>query len=463
MSFCKNRKLGLLLVLLMLICTRAEAGNIQSAIDAYLQHYTKNQAFSGVVLVARGDSVLFQRAYGKSNFTYDINSTTETRYKIASLTKSMTATIALRLAEEGKINLGAKICDYLPDYPAKTGKKITIYQLLTHTSGIPHYGALSGFFEKAAKLGYSHKDFIKLFWNEPLLFEPGTKVYYSSFGYYLLGVILEQVSSSSFPELVHKYIFTPAEMKNSGVDNNYNIVKNLAAGYDYDYSGVVNASYRDMSTALATGDVYSTAHDLFKYYRALDKGKLLSKKSLETMYKVVNWSAACGWFVSSWQNPVYVRENLKYYYHIGGTNGFRSYVANFPSEDLLIIMLSNYEFADRDRIGSDLISLAKGIPVPERQFKKSVRVDEKNFYRLEGIYHSSDGKSMTIGNAGKGIYLIESGNTMKLFPTSKETYFTLPTENEVVFFENKKNSTMEMSLFKSGKSVFTGSKKLNGK
>ena len=155
-------------------------------IDALLSQYNQYGLFNGSALVSENGKVILQKGYGSANMEWNIPNQSDTKFRLGSISKQFTALLIVKLAEEGKIKLDVPITTYLPDYPKETGDKITIHNLLTHTSGIPNYTSAPNFMNEKARNAYSPADFVKTFSNLPLEFKPGEKFAYSNSGYFLL-------------------------------------------------------------------------------------------------------------------------------------------------------------------------------------------------------------------------------------------------------------------------------------
>ncbi|MGE5479128.1 MAG: serine hydrolase domain-containing protein [Chloroflexota bacterium] len=328
--------------------------------DAVLNYYFQNREFSGVVLLAKADSIIYQRAVGFSDYDLRTPNYVWSRFRIASLTKPIAATIAMRLVERGELDLDKTVRHYIPNYPKKTGNKITVANLLSHSSGLPHYDGIQDFFAKYSTKSYKHDEFIKLFWDLDLLFPPGTKSQYSSFNYYLLGVILEKVTGKTWDQLVADEITTPLGLTNTGVLTQA-VIPDLVYGYAR-YSGPIErATFRDMSTALATGDIYSTAHDLLTFSRSFDNNLLVSEESKRRMFRdfVPGFGYGFGWCITKTASPLTGSSDTMVW-HLGGTNGFRSYIAKYVGDGLTIVMLSNYEFIDQESLLENIRAVVAG-------------------------------------------------------------------------------------------------------
>src|SRR6185436_13682312 len=218
----------------------------------------KYRQFNGSVLVAENGKVVYKGAYGLANMEWDIPNTPDTKFRLGSITKQFTATVILQLVEQGKIKLDAKLTDYLPEYRKDTGDKVTIHNLLTHTSGIPSYTSLPGFFQNVSRNPFTVDDFIKKYASGELEFEPGTKFVYDNSGYFLLGAIIEKVTGKPYEQVLKENIFDPLGMKNSGYDRWGTILNKRATGYARTPKGFQPAAYLDMSIPYAAGSLYST-------------------------------------------------------------------------------------------------------------------------------------------------------------------------------------------------------------
>ncbi|WP_264535247.1 serine hydrolase [Flavobacterium sp. N1736] len=311
-------------------------------IDQLLSKYNEYDQFNGSALVAENGKVILKKGYGSANMEWNIPNQPDTKFRLGSITKQFTALLIVKLAEEGKIKLDVPITTYLPDYPKETGDKITIHNLLTHTSGIPNYTSVPNFLKEKARNPYSPADFVKTFSNLPLEFKPGEKFVYSNSGYFLLGYIIEKITGKTYEENLQETIFTPLKMVNSGYDHSDVIIKNRAAGYERQGKKIVNASYLDMSIPYAAGSLYSTAEDLYLWDQALYTSKLLSEKSMESLFKsyitLGDESYGYGWFL---REITIGTKKVKIVEHGGGINGFNTNISRIPSDKILIVLLNN--------------------------------------------------------------------------------------------------------------------------
>ncbi|MDW8851543.1 serine hydrolase [Flavobacterium sp. MMLR14_040] len=311
-------------------------------IEQLLNQYNQYGLFNGSALVSENGKVILQKGYGSANMEWNIPNQPDTKFRLGSISKQFTALLIVKLAEESKIKLDVPITTYLPDYPKETGEKITIHNLLTHTSGIPNYTNAPNFMNEKARNPYSPADFVKTFSNLPLEFKPGEKFAYSNSGYFLLGYIIEKITGKTYEQYLQETIFTPLKMVNSGYDHSDVVLKNRAAGYEKAGKKIVNASYIDMSIPYAAGSLYSTVEDLYLWDQALYTNKLLSEKSMESLFKPYiaqgDEAYGYGWFLRDVTNG---KGKVKVIEHGGGINGFNTNISRVPSDKILIVLLNN--------------------------------------------------------------------------------------------------------------------------
>ena len=348
-------------ILLFVFQNSALAQDHAAKIQEVLALAHKYRQFNGSALVAENGKVVYKGAYGLANMEWNIPNTPDTKFRLGSITKQFTATLTMQLVEQGKIKLDAKISDYLPDYRKDIGQKVTIHQLLTHTSGIPSYTGQPGFFENVSRNPYKVDDFVKKYASGDLEFEPGSKYAYNNSGYFLLGAIIEHVTGKSYEQVLKENVFDPIGMKNTGYDHHGTIIPKRATGYSKTPDGYTNSLYLDMSIPYAAGSMYSTVEDLYLWDQALYQDKVLSAQSKALMYKPFLDNYAYGWVVrnaSFKQNDKDVQMIL----HGGGINGFTTLLVRFPQEQHLIVLLDNTGTGYLDRLSQSIAKILYNQP-----------------------------------------------------------------------------------------------------
>jgi CubicO group peptidase (beta-lactamase class C family) len=329
-----------LILLLFALRYPALAQDKAAQIDALMSRYHEYRQFNGLILVAERGKVIYKKGLGLANMEWNVPNSPDTRFRLGSITKQFTAALILQLAEEGKINLQGKICDYLPDYPRKTGERITIHQLLVHTSGIPSYTGLPDFIEQKSRNPYTPGDFIKAFSNLDLEFEPGSKFSYNNSGYFLLGAIIEKITGQTYEKALAERIFKPLNMTSSGYDHHNTILEKRAGAYNRTPDGFENAPYLDMSIPYSAGSLYSTVEDLFLWDQALYTDKPVSAKYKEMMFKPNLENYGYGVFIR--KEPIgQADRKVTVIGHGGGINGFNTLIERLLEDKHLIVLLNN--------------------------------------------------------------------------------------------------------------------------
>jgi CubicO group peptidase (beta-lactamase class C family) len=322
-------------------------------VDNLLQH------FMGSILIIRQGQVLVDRSYGSANLEWQIANSASTRFRIGSLTKQFTAASILLLAERGKLRLEDPVSKYL-DNPRAAWRGITLLHLLTHTSGIVSITDLPG--EQAALTrGGTPAEIVERFRNQPLLFPPGTQARYSNSGYILLGMVVEKVSGEPYAAFLQKNIFDPLAMRDTGIDNDADILQKRASGYRMEAGTLRHADFIDIRIPFAAGDLYSTTHDLARWQEALFGGKLLQPESLRRMTTPGKDDFGLGVMVKQDQGERVIS-------HTGGIQGFVADLRYYPEKRLSVIVLSNTESKDTLELSEQLsrqalfATLALGAP-----------------------------------------------------------------------------------------------------
>jgi CubicO group peptidase (beta-lactamase class C family) len=309
-------------------------------IDEVMTTANKYRLFNGSVLVAENGKVIYKKGLGLANMEWNIPNMPDTRFRLGSITKQFTATLILQLVEQGKVKLDGKVSDYLPAYRKDIGEKVTIHQLLNHTSGIPSYTGLPGFFNDVSRNPYTVDEFVKKYASNNLEFEPGSKFSYNNSGYFLLGAIIEKVTGQTYEQTLKEKILDPLGMKNTGYDHYGTLIQKRASGYQKTPDGYVNAAYLDMSLPYAAGAMFSTVEDLYLWDQALYTERLISAASKDLMFKPNLSDYAYGWVITKAKLGA-GNESVAKITHGGGINGFNTVIVRFPSQKHLIVMLDN--------------------------------------------------------------------------------------------------------------------------
>ncbi|HMJ71108.1 MAG TPA: serine hydrolase domain-containing protein [Cyclobacteriaceae bacterium] len=287
MALTSSRRANLLAIswlALMAIssCTQKEgtlSKNKIAAVDSVVAAFqTRNKVPGMSVAIGTRSEITWEKAYGMADLEDQTPAKTTTVYRLASISKSFTGVAVMQLVERGKIDLDAPVQKYVPSFPVKKFP-ITTRQVLGHLSGIHHYLGADEFNIVDRKISEG----LELFMNDSLHAEPGTKFIYSSYGYNLLGAIVEQASGEDFNEYVKNNIFSPAGMDNTLPDNPVQIIPNRSRFYDITNGKPLNAIYINTGYRTPAGGMLSTTGDLERFMFALWRGALVKPASLDSM------------------------------------------------------------------------------------------------------------------------------------------------------------------------------------
>ncbi|HKP86137.1 MAG TPA: serine hydrolase domain-containing protein [Blastocatellia bacterium] len=323
-----------------------EAG-VTKEIERHVERAAAEDRFSGVVLVAKGERLIFNKAYGMAERGFGAANKLDTKFNLGSMNKMFTSVAIAQLVEAGKLAYDDTLAKVLPEYPNKqVAEKITIHQLLTHTSGLGDFFKPE-FFQNREKYK-NPTDYFPIFANDPLRFEPGKGWSYSNAAFVVLGAVVEKVSGQSYFDYVRDHVFIPAGMKDTASYAADEVVPNLAIGYTRfggdDPLGLEPRRANYMSLPLKgspAGGGYSTAPDLLRFAQALRARKLLGAELTE---KVTGGKVDTPW-------------GLKYSYgfmdeavggksvrgHGGGAPGINSDLKIFWDGSYTVIVMGNYD------------------------------------------------------------------------------------------------------------------------
>jgi serine beta-lactamase-like protein LACTB, mitochondrial len=349
--FSKFVRLMPLCILLLLITVPAIAQSALSAataslIDQIVEKARTEQKLPAVaVAVSLKGKIIFSKAYGFADLENNVPATTQTLIRTASVAKPMTAVGALELVEQGKLDLNAPIQKYCPQFPVKKWP-ITTRELLGHLSGIRWY---EGKETESTVHYHSTVDGMIIFKDDPLVAPPGEKYNYSTYGYTVVGCVMEGASGEKYPQYMVEHVFRPAGMTHTIVDD-FAIVPHRASGYEKDENGnVINARLMDSSYKIPGGGFVSNAEDLVRFANAVMTDKLLKLSTVEMMWtsqKTTDGKEThygLGWGISE-------LEGIRIVAHTGGQQGTSTSLLAMPSRDYASAVMINMQYIDAAQI-----------------------------------------------------------------------------------------------------------------
>jgi len=412
---------------------------IRTKVDEYVNAAAAVNGFSGSVLVAQNGAPVVSKGYGMANIELAVPNTSQTVFRLGSVTKQFTAMAIMILQERGKLRVSDPACQYLADCPA-SWKPLTIRHLLTHTSGVPNYTNFPDF-GRTAVLPATSAEMVGRLADKPLEFAPGEKFAYSNSGYYLLGLIVERASGKPYADFLQEAIFAPLAMSHTGYDSPSRIIPNRAAGYARQAGATVNAAYMDMTLPFAAGALYSTTEDLLRWDQALYTDKLVSQKSLDEMFTPEKGGYGYGWSIGQ-------RFGRRAVGHGGGIYGFATHIDRYPADRVTVIVLSNLEGASASKMAGDLAAIVFGAPYEVPRERKAITLDPKVLEPYVGQYKiASPPIDITVSlENGKLLALVAGRLTLALLAESKTTFFSKDVSAQITFARDAAGQVTGLTL-----------------
>lgn len=359
--------LALLLILLAAsarvpICAAgALAPEITGKIDATVEEFMRKEGIPGISLALASDGeIKLAKGYGMADVENSVPATEKTVHRLASISKMFTAVAAMQLAEQGKLDLSAPVQKYVPEFPEKQ-KPITPELLLKHQSGIRHYkGNETLNLVNYTKIGNA----LKIFKDEPLLFDPGDKFSYTTYGYCLLGSVIEGASGTDYVTYVTDNILKPSGIETMRPDDPYKLIPNRARGYTKGRrvgqivmgGELSNCQFTDVTNKIPGGGWCSTASDLTRFAIALDAGKLLKRETLEKMWN--KQKTAKGELTDSGLGCFVGEHNgRREIFHSGGQQGTSTFLLLCPDQKFSVALMCNQERASPQPVAFKISNL----------------------------------------------------------------------------------------------------------
>jgi len=397
--------------------------------------YANDKTFMGTVLVVKDGHTLVDQGYGSADLEWNVPNAPATKFRLGSITKQFTATSILLLQERGKLSIDDPVSKYMPDAPA-AWSKVTIYNVLTHTSGIPSFTGFPDYPTTEWK-NTNPTELVARFRDKPLDFEPGTKFTYSNSGYVLLGYLVEKISGQSYADFLQQNIFTPLGMTSTGIDSNAAILPQRAQGYAPSPKGIQHAGYISMTIPFSAGALYSTTGDLLKWEQALFGGKVLKPESLAKMTMPFKENYGFGLFIRP-------NDGHKLITHGGGIEGFNTSLNYYPDDKLTVIVLANLNGGAPDQIASYIGKVALGQSVTLTSEREEITLPPATLPDYVGTYRVAalDADLIIAVNGPRLTAKLGKQNPVDLFAESDSHFFLKVTDAQVEFFRDPATHTV---------------------
>lgn len=409
------------------LCAHAEPGKAPptaAQITTYAEQLLADtypaKGAGAAVLVARGDEVLYRGARGMASIELDVPLSPDQAFRIGSVTKQFAAVGLLKLVEASRVALDDPLSKYLPEYP--NAAKISVRQLLDHTSGVKSYTDVAGVMDGPIRMDLSTAALIDSFKDQPADFAPGEGWAYNNSGYVLAGAVIEAASGKSWHAHLNDVLFAPAGLKSTVYGANDALIAGMANGYTVKDGRVAPAAFLSMTQPHAAGALVSTVDDLHRWNRALHGGKLLGEDLYTEMVTPAGKAAPANYGFGIGRGTLRGRTQLQ---HGGGIFGFASHLLYVPQGEISVAVLQNADATvngatDPAVLAVRLAAFALGDPYPD---PTPIEVDAETLKTYEGVYQVDEANTRVVRVVdGRLTSQRTGGERLALIPIAKDRF-----------------------------------------
>lgn len=366
------KKAFIILISLSIVIVNAQEQNHFSiSKNAVTELLDNNIVIGASGIVSKNGDYLLNMSGGFADKKSQVEFSSKTLTRTASIAKPMTAIAVLQLYERGLIDLEATIQTYIPEFPSKKKGKITVRHLLNHSSGISAY---ESFEEMQSTKEYATlTDAMNVFKDRPLLGEPGVEEFYTTYGYVVLGVLIERVSNQTYEAYMQENIWNKADMKNTGIEKSNEIYENKSKLYHRHKKRKIRLAKtpNNLSNRVPGGGFYSTAEDIVKFGHAIIDHKLITKETTKIMLEKQNTiydgnPYALGWFLYG-QEP----NRSKLFGHGGEQTGVSAQLMIIPSRNIVVAIMSNTSGSYDEVIRASVTLIKKAVALDNQNKSKN--------------------------------------------------------------------------------------------
>jgi len=432
--------------------------NTNSKLLDYLKIQHHQIEFRGVVMVVdQKEGILEQHAIGMASLTHQIPHTLDSKFKIASMSKSFIALLVTMAEKKGKLRLDNRLSEYFNDLKS-SWQEITIAQLLSHTSGIPHWSAFKDYWQEKSMIPLSDKQILNAIFEMELHSNPGDKASYSSPAYFLLATILEKVYSEDYQTLLKNKVLKPAGLQQTGVYDHQKVISKMSVGYHLkpDNSLIV-APYRNISTMKGGGSLYSTAADISKWCQSFLTNETWTDQEVRDTFTPVsnrkmahkrNAQYGRGWYM---QEEFEGRSAVN---HIsGGTYGFSTIAAIYPAEQISIVILSNVSFLPMDNLLEDVEKIIFNQPFEMPLLAdKTIQLTDSQLAKYSGTYNSNNKMLLKIIQHEHKLYAkLGSNPPFEILPVANHSFYSGKVAVKFTFSPDNQGKMINLETERKGK------------
>ncbi len=422
---------------------------LRSVIPDVVRPYVEARDFMGVIGIGREGEQPLILAYGLASVELDVPHSVDNIFMIGSVSKQFTGVAILLLEEDGRLSVEDPVSKFLPEFG--NGDRITIAQLLTHTSGVEDIYSLDRFGETAGQ-GGSFQEVVDDLSRAELNFSPGTSYAYSNGGYALLAAIIENASGLAFGEFLEQRIFEPLGMTRSAHDEPSRVIEGRVAGYDpWGTDDLSHAPTVSPAFTTGSGSIWSSASDLLKWSAALHGGQVISDESYGKLTS--DYGNGYGFGVS-----VFERFGRAVVGHDGRVSGFSSDLASYVDDGTAVAILGNVQSVARDEIRRLVAAALFGEDYSAPDRPSVVVQPEASIEELEGVYQFGPGFEVSIfEEQGRLLARANKGGASELIPTADGTWFSRMLYASVRFRRDE-DGEVDALLWGAGEGAPTGNR-----
>ncbi|MCK5146693.1 serine hydrolase [bacterium] len=427
---------------LLLFNTIAFAQDLEQKIDTYMAGISEDHIPGAAILISQNGKILFEKAYGSANIKTDKLLSPEMTFRIGSVSKQFTAAAIMKLIETEELAADDQLSRFYPDFAR--ANEVTIYQLLTHTSGIHSYTDDAEFINVVINK-CNADSLIDANGKKTYNFDPGTSWHYCNTAYFILGKIIEKISGKNYDEYLSETFFQPLGMKHTGIHDRYNLPSNEAMGHSYINDTNDLALDWNMSWAGGAGAIYSTVDDLNIWAQALIDGKILHSESLKLAFAPACYTNGdkaetplggdygFGFIMSMYRGHRRIS-------HGGGLHGFLSDLSMYPDDNTIIVVLGNC--SPPHQIVPSMLTTTIASFLFKNKAAASIMLDDALLNALSGQYQYPNNAILTISKKETQLFAQLTGQpAFEIFPTTK-TEWHWEVVNATITFKMDQNGNI---------------------
>jgi serine beta-lactamase-like protein LACTB len=455
----------LIAFLLAWSCAAAQTGKLstenRSKIENAVSTFMESSKAPGIsAAVVQNGELVWSGGFGMADLENSVLATSNTLYRIGSISKPITATAAMVLWERGKLDLDTPVQKYCPQFPQKQ-RPITTRELLGHLGGIRYYNVPETPYSKSEsdpEVGNVHhfddgiEGGLKFFANDPLLAQPGTHFNYSTQGYTLIGCAIEGASGKKYTDAVRENILVPAGMLQTRPDDRFAIIPLRTRFYSKDQSGaVVNAEFLDSSYKIPGGGWLSSAPDLARFEVAILNNQLVKSATRDTMWNEQMPSDGLGRMAYGLGRQLGATQGVKDVGHGGSQQGASAMMLIAPDARAGVVVLINSDAAGASALATKLLGIVLGLPA---QVRTEITVDPKLYDSYIGDYEATS-VVMTVSRSDDHLFVQFPGQEkIQIFPENVRDYFFKAFDTQITFVPDSNGQATELIMHEGGTDLY---------